>query len=395
MGGIEAGKAYLKFLIDDSSLKKSLKNIGAKLKDIGKIGASVTAPLVAGFTAATAAFVSAGSALKDMSDRTGVSARALSELKFAAEQSSVSLADLENGLRQMIKKGEGGEGSVEERFMRLANEIAAIPDPAQRAARAMEAFGRSGMRLLPLLNQGADGIAAMRAEAARLGLTMDDETAASAEQLGDALDVVKSQVQAMAIQVGAAVSGPLSEFVAAIQPIVGNIIAWIKANPQLVATVAKVTASVAAVSAAVYALGAALTFLMAHPVVLFAAGVAAAVWAIVEAYQWWADVCDRVARSLDGVEEAQYAVNQQAAAGGVSDPNAIAQAAAITAQAQAAVAAGEASIVQPTAEAAAVGQEFARFFEATAEATEKSAEFLQKIWQLMQSGRGGFMAGAG
>jgi uncharacterized phage infection (PIP) family protein YhgE len=81
----------------------------------------------------------------------------------------------------------GGLRSVDDVLADLANEFSGMEDGAEKTARAMELFGRSGATLIPLLNQGADGIAAMREEAHELGLVISDETARAAEALNDDL----------------------------------------------------------------------------------------------------------------------------------------------------------------------------------------------------------------
>ena len=55
--------------------------------------------------------------------------------------------------------------SPEESFRMLSSAIADLPDEVQKAALAQDVFGRSGTRLLPLLKEGSEGIAALRQEA--------------------------------------------------------------------------------------------------------------------------------------------------------------------------------------------------------------------------------------
>lgn len=56
----------------------------------------------------------------------------------------------------------------------LADKFKAMPDGAEKTALAMQLFGRSGAQMLPFLNQGSAGIAALTAQAGKMGLILDD-----------------------------------------------------------------------------------------------------------------------------------------------------------------------------------------------------------------------------
>jgi hypothetical protein len=63
-----------------------------------------------------------------------------------------------------------------------------MPDGAHKTAVAMELFGRSGARLIPILNRGRAGVGALRAEAHDLGVVMDKEAAEQSEEFNMALE---------------------------------------------------------------------------------------------------------------------------------------------------------------------------------------------------------------
>lgn len=56
----------------------------------------------------------------------------------------------------------------EEQFYILANAIAAIDNPSQKAAVAMDVFGKSGTALPPMLNLGVEGIEQRANQASKL-----------------------------------------------------------------------------------------------------------------------------------------------------------------------------------------------------------------------------------
>lgn len=418
MNDIRAGRAYVEFLLKDQKLKAGLAKVGAKLQSIGKIGAAATAPLIAGFAAASVAFAETGAHLDDLSKRTGISGGALSELSYAAQQSGTDINVLANGvskLQKNITAAAAGGGkfaetlaamnvdvaalaalSPEQQFLTIADAISKVADPTNRAALAQQAFGGAAKQLLPLLAEGRDGIDALRKAGVDLGISMSTEQTQAAAEFDDALSELKQQTMGVAMQIGAALAPALVDLLNYIKPIIADVIEWIKQNPQLVVTVAAVTAGIAALSVAAYTLGTALTVLLAHPVVLVMVGIAAAVWAVIEAYQKWAEICEWVASSLDGVEEAQYAVNETVKDNPAVSQAAIAEASRIQSQAAASVAAGQTSMIAPGASAASSAKEMASAFgEEVAKNTAEAAKSLAAIYNLMTRGNGGFRVGAG
>lgn len=205
-GAIRAGAAYVELAIKDSKLVKGLRGAEQKLKAWGASIAGVGARLAGLGTAALTAFfgdakvfADMGSDLLDMSQRTGVSVEALSELGFAADQSGADMQTLEGGLRrmqQLIADAAGGSASArqaldrlgisvedlsrlspDQQFKLIADRLSQINNPTMRAAAAMDIFGRAGTRLLPMLANGAAGIEAMQQQARDLGLTWSTEDA--------------------------------------------------------------------------------------------------------------------------------------------------------------------------------------------------------------------------
>lgn len=300
-GAVRAGRAYVEIFADSSKLASGLKAVGAKMQNLGGsissvgsgiagagaaiagLGASVLAPMAA----ATNAFITAGDQLQKMAIRTGVGAEALSELSYAAAQSGTDLKTLETGLarsQRAITEANDGSKSMADTFARLgvntrelaslapdqqfqaiATAIAGISDPTERAARAMQIFGRSGTKLLPLMT---DDMAKLRKQAQELGITLTQEDADAAAKLGDAFDNVKTTISAAFLQVGAAVAGPLTAAADGITKITSAAAVWVRENRSVVVTIGAIGAglvvvggTVAAIGTGVIALGATITAL--------------------------------------------------------------------------------------------------------------------------------------
>jgi hypothetical protein len=263
---IEAGRAFVRiFLRDDmaAALARTLNNAGKSLKSFGATtmkggaglmagGGAVLAPIVAGIKA----FAEMGGEAVDASARTGLSVEALSELGFAAEQTGASIGDVDVAMKALAKSGLARNGeSAEQAFLRVADAIAKTEDSMKRAALAQQAFGRSGTKLLPMIGD----LDALRAKARELGIVMSTDDAAAADDLGDAFDALKAQSKAVFFQIGAAVAGPLLKFAKQSQQIAGAVIAWVRENRTLVASVAAAGVALVAAGGAMVAIGAAIS----------------------------------------------------------------------------------------------------------------------------------------
>ena len=272
-GAIRMGRAFVELFADDSKLQKTLRGIqagaskwGSSLvgvgKDISKVGGIMLAP----FLASAKMFADAGSQLNDMSDRTGVAVEALSELQYGAEQSGASMEDLEGGLRKMQNKladaaggskeaqkalnelgldvQEFGNKTPDEQLALFADKIAEIKDPALKTAYAMDIFGKSGTKLLPMLSGGAKGLKENAAEAKRLGLVWSTQDAKSADALGDAMDKVWATLKGVAYSVGSAVAPMFTVLAEQMATGVAAVSKWMREHKGLIAIAATGSAAI-------------------------------------------------------------------------------------------------------------------------------------------------------
>ncbi len=277
---IEAGKAFLRLLVENKDFGKGLDESLTKLKDFSKsalkvgaelagVGAAITAPFAAGL----AVFSSVGTELEHMSKRTGIAVEALSELKFAAEESGTDLAGLEGAIRKMQKAlGEAETGSGEAaakfaaigvsisslqgltpdaQFEKIAEAIGAINDPAQRAAAAISIFGKTGTIILPLV----ENVKELREKAKELGVTMSADTAKDAATFHNAMGALGQQFQAVAIAIGASIAPALTALVEAISSAIPAVIDFIKENRGLLIVTALAGVTLGAVGAVLGTIG--------------------------------------------------------------------------------------------------------------------------------------------
>jgi uncharacterized integral membrane protein len=253
------------------------------------------------FLGAAKLFADMGSDMLDMSQRTGVAVEALSELRYAAEQSGSGAEDLEKGLRTMSRSIiEAARGSAQGRrnlsrlgltiadltglspdqqFELIADRLSRIQNPANRATLAMEIFGRSGANLLPLLSTGAQGIQELRREANGLGLTMSTEDAQAAEEFGDAMSQLWRALKQVVFMVGAALAPTLKQVAEWITRVAANVARWIDENRETVTIIAAVIAAVIGIGAALMALGG-IIYVVASAISVVTFAISAAVVAV-------------------------------------------------------------------------------------------------------------------
>jgi hypothetical protein len=189
------------------------KTLAKTFGDVAKAAAVVGGAVFA----ATKQTADAGTAQFEGAQSAGLSVEAYGRLSYAFKQSGVDAAqaqklfialnDAQAGTSTEAQKtraaiqGLGvsftklGDGSTDtERLLSdLADKFQKMPDGAQKSAIAAEIFGkRIGSKLIPFLNEGRAGIARLTAEAQRMGVVFNKDTAAASDQFGDSLDKLLS-----------------------------------------------------------------------------------------------------------------------------------------------------------------------------------------------------------
>lgn len=160
-----------------------------------------------------------GDELYNMSMQTGISAEELSSFRLAAETSGVTMNEMGHAInlfnRNVANLAKGtkdgtdafsrmgievrnADGTLKDSSILLkevADKFAGYADGANKTALAMELFGRAGANMIPLLNEGASGLAKLQEEAKKAGLVMAGETAKAADELNDNLAILKAYGQ--------------------------------------------------------------------------------------------------------------------------------------------------------------------------------------------------------
>jgi hypothetical protein len=186
-------------------------------KALGLIGVGLS---VGAFTGFIRNAIDAADALDEMSGRVGVSAKELSGLQLAYKQAglgnevmaasitklSQEMSEGNAGLRALGVNARDATGQLKSPtavLLELSDKFAALEDGAGKTALAIEIFGKSGAEMVPLLNSGSDGIGELIAMSERLGLVIEDETAAQAGQFNDTLELLGLGVQGVGSRIAA------------------------------------------------------------------------------------------------------------------------------------------------------------------------------------------------
>lgn len=289
VASIKAGKAFYEIFAKDktseglSSAEAGLKRFGAKITMIGASMAGFSAAALTGLTAMIKGFAGAGDEISDAMNVTGLSNDFLQTLQFGAADAGVNLNALVGGLTKfnstLAKAAAGNKAATksfaqlglnaqdllslhpDERFKAVADAIAKIPDPAQRAAAAVAMFGKTGAKLLPAMEGGLSALNEQMADLKSRGLIMSDEDrqmAASAEGAFLSLSLVLARIQQL---IAAAVTPAFLQVMSVIQSVAESVATFIDNNRELVAWIATGIGVIGALGVALMAIGGVAIFL--------------------------------------------------------------------------------------------------------------------------------------
>jgi hypothetical protein len=204
-----------------------LGRMGQAAKGVGGLmGALLPVGAVAGLTAIAKGSIDAADNLNDKSQRTGVAVESLSRFGQAAQDSGSSIEGVAKGMGQLAKRitdpssaaskalsgigvatrdAQGKVRSLDAVMLEISDRFAKMPDGAEKSALAMQLFGKSGVELIPMLNQG-------RAALEQYQATISGDMAKSADEFNDSLNAI-----------GRSLSGPFNEAVTALLPAITSI----------------------------------------------------------------------------------------------------------------------------------------------------------------------------
>jgi hypothetical protein len=211
--------------------------IGRAIIDVFQGIAGVVSGAVRSIAQWTSRITASVDATDKLAKRTGVAVEQLQALSVAAGLAGVDSQTLGTSIERLnasIGKAEAGGGldrtfkrlgtslqdlrrlAPEDQFKTIADSIGRIPNPSERAAAAVQVFGRSGQQLLPLFRDGAKSIDEIAKRAERLGIVLGADQVSNITNLNDSFSLVRQTIDGIIGQVigdlAPAVSSVAEEF---------------------------------------------------------------------------------------------------------------------------------------------------------------------------------------
>lgn len=245
-----------------TQIGKSVKILHKSLRDIGNAGGElmrkIGVPAFLSFSAvtfgairATQAAIDFAGSVQDASDRTGAGLeeyQALSNMLImtggSAEDAEMAITKFNKGVSEgaagadknfagllkrlgvPLKNSKGNLVSMADALPQLAAGFAKNKDPAIQTRMAMELWGKSGTKLIPLMNSLADGSISLEAAMKEV---VSAQSIQSLDNMGDAMDGLR-------IKVRNTVNNALAKLVPVFQPIIDSMGEWITQNQEFLQT---------------------------------------------------------------------------------------------------------------------------------------------------------------
>lgn len=240
------------FEVDASQIQKYEKSIANAKSSIFALSATVTAAAGSLFGIAKLT-ANHGEEASKLSTRLGITAEAYQEMAFAAHLADIGTEELNQSMgflvRNMGNAKLGGKeaaagfaaigGNVaklvksgapaDQVMLSIADRFKSIKDPAKRAAIATQLFGRAGARMIPFLSKGSAEMQQAFEKAKQYGLVLDQETIDASNEFNDGLKELIGQGHGLKNIIGAGL-------VKTIAPLIKQLVHWVDANRELIAT---------------------------------------------------------------------------------------------------------------------------------------------------------------
>ncbi len=237
------------FQVDDKPLK-DMKNSVESLKSQMKLVVGAAAAVGVSLFAIAKSTANAGDEAAKTARSLGLTAESLQELEFAASIGGVGAKQLSTGMLKLqraakeagdgvatykdtfdelgvtVKNQDGTLKSSEMLMGEIADRFETMPDGTKKSALAMDLFGRSGGRLVNVLNGGSKGLRELRDEAQKSGFVISEADTVLSEEFNDSLNRLQSVVKGLKNQIGVGLLRP-------IKGIIDQMRGWILANRAL------------------------------------------------------------------------------------------------------------------------------------------------------------------
>lgn len=236
----------------ERAIRSTQAAIGRLGADLGKVQALASRALnfagiggsasVAGLIAVTKRVADLADQMGKLAERTGDTTEDLSKLAYAARLNDLEFGTLRDGLRNLsgvltdmaegraskatetladlgiaARNTDGSLKTAGQAVREIAGRLEGMEDGAKKTSILMEVLGRNvGEKFVPLINQGAAGLARFDQEAQKLGAVISADLARKSAELNDNIERLKTAAEAAGVSIGSQLIGPLNAVVEAI-----------------------------------------------------------------------------------------------------------------------------------------------------------------------------------
>lgn len=244
----DIGALSIKILADASSLQKTFQDLGGSARQfqrgMDQMGTFARTAFFAATSAMVAMTVASARTAEEMektSQKTGIAASVLEGMTVAMNRNGLTTQSIVTAMRtlstEMVGVGQASAKSIRlfqdmgismdvvgrgtaATMRAIAERFKTMPDGAEKARLAVELFGRSGLELIPILNQGAEALDESMRKSAEFGLILSDQARTNLTAFDDAMDDMQSALKGFATQVAVAFSPALLTLVKAFTDII-------------------------------------------------------------------------------------------------------------------------------------------------------------------------------
>ena len=265
------------------SVKSSTSQMSSSIDSLKNAVGAFGIGIVSAFGGAAKSALDYEKSLLTLSRTSGLTIESSSKLAYSASQYGIAVEDLGRNIGIMsrnldaMQKSTDSTNSVFRRFniavtdgndkllptdqilANIADRFKSMPNGVEKTALSMQIFGRSGQQMIPMLNQGSEGLQKMGVTAEKLGLVLKDTSALTA--YASAQKQWAATLKGLEIQMGNAVLPVLTAFSKAITSVLQAFNSLDPVIRQTVISVAAVAGGVAALTFGWGALTAAMTAL--------------------------------------------------------------------------------------------------------------------------------------
>lgn len=188
-----------------------------------------------------------------MAIKTGMGTDAVQELSYAAKLSDVSVEEFSTSLTRFANNLYGatdGSKSIQKAFMQLgiglndtngkmkttdvlitdvADTFSKMPNGPKKTALAIDLFGRSGYKMIDMLNSGSEGLAIFREEARQSGIVLSTDQIEAGETFHKSMKKLTSVITGLKNTIGIAFAPEIANLIEMIRE-------WTLANSGLIKT---------------------------------------------------------------------------------------------------------------------------------------------------------------